>query len=608
MKTAIHKDKLGTFDTVPEFLFSRAESEKERVAMRKKEFGIWRDISWGEYAENAREVANGLLSLGVEKGERVALISENRPEFLFVDMGIQTTGGITTAIYTTNAAVEVHYILDHSESRFYFVEDEEQLDKALEVRDRLPGLEKIIVIDMKGLKKFSDPMVMSFEEFLKIGKEYQEKNPNAITERLKSIDTDDTALIVYTSGTTGPPKGAMLSHHNILWTTDSLGKTNPIYHDDEILSYLPLSHIAERVMTVFNGIYFGYTANFIENLDTVTDNMKEVSPTVVFGVPRIWEKYHSSIILQMKESTWFKRMIFNRAINVGMRYTRAKFTPAGTPFGLKLLYHFYHFIVMRKLKERLGLERARFIISGAAPISPAILEFYHAIGIPMREVYGQTEDTGPATIHLNDDIKIGTVGQALPGVEIKIAEDGEILVKGGNVFKGYFKNPQATKDTLIDGWLHTGDVGVLDEEGFLTITDRKKDILITSGGKNIAPQFIENKLKMSPYINDAVVIGEKRKYLTALILIDEENVTKYAQDNRIPFTTYSSLSKNPEIVKLINEEVEDVNGELARVETIKKFSILDKRLDQEDGELTPTMKVKRKQINEMYIDIIEKMY
>ncbi len=608
MKTAIHKDELGAFDTVPEFLYSRAESEKERVAMRKKEFGIWRDISWGEYAENARGVASGLLSLGVEKGERVALISENRPEFLFIDMGIQTSGGITTAIYTTNAAAEVHYILDHSESRFYFVEDEEQLDKALEVRDRLPILEKIIVIDMKGLKQFSDPMVMSFEEFLNFGKGYQEKNPSAITDRLKSINTNDTALIVYTSGTTGPPKGAMLTHHNILWTTDALGKTNPIFHDDEILSYLPLSHIAERVMTVFNGIYFGYTANFIENLDTVTDNMKEVSPTVVFGVPRIWEKYHSSIILQMKEATWFKRNIFNRAINVGMKYTRAKFSPEGAPFGLKLIYHFYHLTVMRKLKERLGLERARFIISGAAPISPAILEFYHAIGIPMREVYGQTEDTGPATIHLGDNIRIGTVGQALPGVELKIAEDGEILVKGGNVFKGYFKNPQATKDTLIDGWLYTGDVGVLDEEGFLTITDRKKDILITSGGKNIAPQFIENKLKMSPYINDAVVIGEKRKYLTALILIDEENVTKYAQDNRIPFTTYSSLSKNPDIVKLINEEVENVNTDLARVETIKKFSILDKRLDQEDGELTPTMKVKRKQINEMYIDIIEKMY
>jgi len=602
------RDKLGDFNTVPEYLYSRAKREKKRVAMRKKEFGIWHDISWEEYAGRAREVANGLLSLGVKKGERVALISENRPEFLFIDMGIQTTGGITTAIYTTNAAAEVHYILDHSESRFYFVEDEEQLDKALEVRDRLSGLEKIIIIDMEGLKRFSDPMVMSFDEFLEMGREYAKKSPDAVGERLKAIDADDTALIVYTSGTTGPPKGAMLTHSNIIWTTDSLGKTNPIYSDDEILSYLPLSHIAERVMTVFNGIYFGYTSNFIENLDTVSDNMREVSPTVVFGVPRIWEKYHSTIILKMQEATWFKRIIFNRAIDAGMRYVVAKFSPEGVPLKLKLLYKLYHYVVMRKLKERLGLERARFIISGAAPISPAVLEFYHAIGVPMREVYGQTEDSGPATIHQGDNIKLGTVGQPLPGVEVKIAEDGEILVKGGNVFKGYFKNPQATADTLIEGWLHTGDVGVMDDGGFLTITDRKKDILITSGGKNIAPQFIENKLKMSPYINDAVIIGEKRKYLTALILIDEENVTKYAQDSRIPFTTYASLSRNPEIVKLIDREVENVNGELARVETIKKFTILDKRLDQEDGELTPTMKVKRKQINEMYRDIIEGMY
>jgi long-chain acyl-CoA synthetase len=598
---------LAKIDIVPGLLFSQAEKYGDRVALRKKEYGIWHDISWKEYAERTMEVGYGLLSLGHNKGERVALISENRPEFLFIDMGIQSAGGVTTAIYTTNAAAEVHYILDHSESRFYFVEDEEQLDKALEVKDRLPILEKIIVIDMEGLRDFKDPMVMSFDDFLVMGREYRSKNPDAFSQRINSVEPEDTALIVYTSGTTGPPKGAMLTHYNILWTTDSLGKTNPVYETDEILSYLPLSHIAERVMTVFNGIYFGYTANFIENLDTITDNMREVSPTVVFGVPRIWERYHSAIILNMEEATWFKRVIFKIAQAVGRRYVKAKFSPKGIPLFLKLQYALCYFVVFRKLKERLGMDRARFVISGAAPISPAILEFFHSIGVPIREVYGQTEDSGPATIH-QEKVKLGTVGQPLPGVEVKIAPDGEILVKGGNVFKGYFKNEESTRDTLVDGWLHTGDVGVLDEEGFLKITDRKKDILITSGGKNIAPQFIENKLKTSPFINDAVVIGESRKYLTALILIDEENVTKYAQDNRIPFTTYANLSRNPEIKKLINGEVEKVNSELARVETIKKFTILDKRLDQEDGELTPTMKVKRKQISEMYKKIIEGMY
>jgi long-chain acyl-CoA synthetase len=589
-------------------MYAQAEKYGEQVAMRKKEYGIWHDISWREYAENSRDIAYGLLALGHKKGECVAMISENRPEFLFIDMGIQSAAGVTTAIYTTNAAAEVHYILEHSESRFYFVEDEEQLDKALEVRDRLPLLEKLIVIDMEGLKKFHDLMMMSFEEFLALGKKYREKHPDALSKCLSSIKPDDTALIVYTSGTTGPPKAAMLTHHNILWTTESLGKTNPIFETDEVLSYLPLSHIAERVMTVFNNIYFGYTVNFIENLDTISDNMREVSPTIIFGVPRIWERYHSTIILQIKEATWFKKIVFFIAITIGMHYVKRKFSPRGAPLWLKSLYGISYFTVMRKLKERLGMERARFVISGAAPISPAVLEFFHAIGVPIREVYGQTEDSGPATIHQGDYIKFGTVGQPLPGVDVKIADDGEILVRGGNVFKGYFKNEEATKETLKDGWLHTGDVGVIDKEGFLKITDRKKDLLITSGGKNIAPQYIENMLKTSPYINDAVVIGDGRKYLTALILIDEENVTKYAQEKRIPFTTYSNLSQNPEIKKLVWEEVEKVNRDLARVEGIKKFTILEKRLDQEDGELTPTMKIKRKQISKMYKDVIESMY
>ena len=608
MNTMDARQSTRTIDTVPDLFFSQAEKYGRRVAMRTKEFGIWREIGWDEYARHVREVAGGLLALGHEPGERVALISENRPEFLYIDLGIQSVAGITTAIYTTNASSEVKYILDHSEARFYFVEDQEQLDKALEVIETLPKLEKIIVIDMTGLRDFKHEKVISFADFIQIGREYQWEHPEALSRRLDTLGINDTALIVYTSGTTGPPKGAMLSHGNILWTVDSLGKSNRIYETDEVLSYLPLSHIAERVMTVFNGIHFGYTINFIENLDTVTDNMREVSPTVIFGVPRIWEKYHSAVLLRMKDATWFKQRVFEDAMTVGSRYVLQKFSPSGATLIMKIRYAIFNFIVFRKLRERLGMERARLVISGAAPISPAVLEFFHAIGVPIREVYGQTEDSGPATIHHEDDIKLGTVGKPLPGVKLDIADDGEILVKGGNVFLGYFKNPEATEEALEGGWLHTGDVGVIDNQGYLMITDRKKDILITAGGKNIAPQFIENKLKSSPYINDAIVIGEGKKYLTALVLIDEENVTKYAQEKRIPFTTYANLSKNQEIYKLIQQEVEQVNGDLAQVETIKKFTIIDKRLDQEDGELTPTMKVKRKKISEMYEDIIERMY
>ena len=608
MDTTDTRQSTNIVNSVPELFFSQAETYGGRAAMRTKEFGVWREIGWDEYARHVREVAGGLVALGHGPGERVALISENRPEFLYIDLGIQSVSGITTAIYTTNAASEVHYILDHSEARFYFVEDQEQLDKALEVIDSLPKLEKIIVIDTAGLRGFQNPKVISFDDFMRLGEEYVTKHPESLSRRLDSIRADDPALIVYTSGTTGPPKGAMLSHGNILWTVDSLGKSNRIYETDEVLSYLPLSHIAERVMTVFNGIHFGYTINFIENLDTVTDNMREVSPTVVFGVPRIWEKYHSAVLLRMKDATWFKRRMFEDAMRVGNRYVHQKFSPSGATLLTKIRYALFNFLVFRKLRERLGMDRARLVISGAAPISPTVLEFFHAIGVPIREVYGQTEDSGPATIHHEDDIKLGTVGKPLPGVELDIADDGEILVRGGNVFLGYYKNPEATKEALEDGWLHTGDVGVIDTQGYLMITDRKKDILITAGGKNIAPQFIENKLKSSPYINDAIVIGERKKYLTALILIDEENVTKYAQEKRIPFTTYANLSKNQEIYKLVQREVEQVNGDLAQVETIKKFTILDKRLDQEDGELTPTMKVKRKKISEMYEDIIEKMY
>ncbi|KAF0120974.1 MAG: long-chain acyl-CoA synthetase [bacterium] len=595
-------------DTIPTLFLSRVQKYGDRVALRKKEYGIWKDILWKEYGENVKYVSLGLIALGLKKGECVTLIGENRPEWLYVDLGIMAAGGITSAIYTTNSPEQCEYIIEHSEARFHIAEDEEQLDKVLKVRTNLPKLGKIIVIDMEGLKHFNDPMVMSFEYLIKLGRDLEKKYPDLFETRLNEAKPEDTALLIYTSGTTGPPKGAMLSHANIVWTTGAINDALPLYDTDEVLSFLPLSHIAERMFSVFLGIRYGYTVNFIENTDTVTQNMVEVSPTVFFAVPRIWEKYSSTITIRMSESTLLKKLIYHLSLKIGEKVTDLKLKKGKPPFLWRIIYLVAHFSAFRKLKERLGFDRVRLAISAAAPISPDVLQYYHSIGIPLREIYGQTEDCGPTSVHLGDDIKIGTVGQAVPGVQIKIAEDGEILVKGPNVFQGYFKNPEATHETLIDGWLHSGDVGELDEKGYLRITDRKKDLIITAGGKNIAPQNIENQLKFSPYINDAIVIGDGRKYLTALIMIDEDNVVKYAQDNRIPFTTYSDLSKNTEIKRLITTEVEKVNKTMASVETIKKFTIFDKRLDQEGGELTPTMKVKRKYINEMYKDIIESMY
>jgi len=594
--------------TIPRLLFQRAQELGGRTAMRKKEMGLWHDISWREYADKVRKAALGLAAVGLEPGGAVAVIGENRPEWLYTDMGAMAAGGVTAGIYTTNAAEECGYILSHSEAVVYVVEDEEQLDKALKVRGDCPHLKKIVVIDTEGLRHFSDPMVMSFDELLSLGETYDREYPDLFDERMTSRGAEDVALLIYTSGTTGPPKGAMLTHDNVIWTARSLSQAVPVMASDELVSFLPLSHIAERMFSVYLPLQFKYTINFIENTDTVTENIVEISPSVLFAVPRIWEKYSSAIFIRMKDATWFKRLVFGLALKIGRAHARARLEKDGAGSLLTALFRLAHFAVFDKLKERIGFEQVRVAISGAAPISPEVLKFYHAIGVPLRQVYGQTEDTGPTSVHQGDLIEAENVGPALPGVQVKIADDGEILVKGRNVFKGYFKHPEATAETLEDGWLHSGDVGVLDQRGYLTITDRKKDLIITRGGKNIAPQYIENKLKFSSYINDAVVIGDNRKFVTALIFIDEDNVVKFAQENKIPFTTFASLTEAKEIVQLVDREIGEVNKTLARVEQVKKFRLLPKKLIAEDGEVTPTMKLKRKYINETYSELIEGMY
>ena len=555
-----------------------------------------------------REVCLALLALGLKPGECVS-IGENSPEWVYIDLGTMHAGGTTVGVYATNSWEQCQYVVDHSESRFFFVENEEQLDKALRFRAKVPRLEKIIVWDLKGLKHFKDPMVMSFDEFLALGQELDKKDPGLFEKTWKRVASQDLARLIYTSGTTGPPKGAMLTHTNITWMAKAMAEGNPIEAQDEFLSFLPLCHIFEQLFTIFMNIKYGAIVNFIESTDTVTDNMREISPTVAYGVPRVWEKYYSGIMIMMSDATWFKKLIFQTSLKIGERYAALTTTHQPVPPWLRSAYSLAHFFTFRKLKERLGFDRVRLAFSGAAPISPDVLRFFQAIGIPLREGYGMTEGTGVTCANQGDRVKIGTVGQALPGVEVKIAEDGEICFRGGNVFKGYFKNPEDTAEVLEpDGWMHSGDVGVLDEQGFLKITDRKKDLIITAGGKNIAPQNIENQLKFSPYINDAVVIGDRRKYLVAIIVIDEDNVVKYAQDNKIQYTTYASLTQHPEVSKLIQKEVDVVNKTLANVETVKKFTILPKKLFVEDGEVTPTMKVKRKYINEAFKDVIEGMY
>ena len=595
-------------NTVPKLFYHRVEKYKDRVALRKKELGIWNKTTWRQYGQRVRQVGMALVALGLMPKDRVAIIGDSRPEWMYADLGSLSVNGVTVGVYTTSSSEEVKYHLSHSEARFFFVEDEEQLDKILEVRGQLPKLEKVIVMDMKGLKHFHDPMVMSFDELLQTGKEFDEKNPALFEQRLEKTKPEDIATFVYTSGTTGPPKAVMLSHSNVIFDSNAFARHVPAFETDVLLSYLPLCHIAERTLSVYHAINMGFTVFFAESPDTVPDNLREVSPTFFFAVPRIWEKFYSAINLGVQNATWFKRQSYKMAMAVGEKAAKKRLNHERLPLLLWLVNLLFSITVFRKIKKLMGIDRARFTLSGAAPISPDVLKYFHALGVNIRESYGMTESSSLVTMHKDQNIRLGTCGEPLPEVEVKIAPDGEILVRGDNVFKGYFKDDENTKRTLIDGWLYTGDLGEMDDDGSLRITGRKKDLIITSGGKNISPQYIENLLKFSPYIVDAVVIGDRKKYLTAIIIVDEDNVVKYAQDNRVPFTTYASLTRTKEIVQLIEDEVEKVNAKLSRVEQIKKFAITDKMLDQEDDELTPTMKVKRKKVSEAYKDVIESMY
>ncbi len=602
-------DQSPIYQTVPEVFKNTVTQNGSSIALRTKELGLWHDITWNEYYDKASRVGCALVSMGLAKQDSVCIIGDNCIEWVMADLGIQCVGGIAVGIYATNAWQQVEYVVDHCDAKFLFVENEEQLDKWLMFGKNTPQLKKVIVWDTKGLKTFKDPMVITFDELLNLGTTTLEQQASLFDDRMAQVTPEDLSVIIYTSGTTGAPKGAMLTHKNVTWMAGAIADgTIEIGKEDNVLSFLPLCHIFERLFTVFIQLKFAYTVNFVEKPDTVMQNMIEVSPTIGYAVPRIWEKYYSNIMIKMSDATWFKRFIFGQALKIGQKRADCIMNAGPISPFLQMAYFMAQITVFRKLKERLGFEKIKVAISGAAPISKDVLRFFQTIGMNLIEGYGQTEGTGVATLSPENETKFGTVGKALNGVHLKIAADGEILTKSPGVFKGYYKGDKATADTLIDGWLLTGDVGELDDEGFLKITDRKKDIMVTSGGKNITPQYIENKLKASLYINDAVVIGDRRKFLSCLIMIDEDNMMKFAQDNKIQFSTYKDLTMDAQVITLIDQEVKKVNETLARVENIRKFTILPKRLYEEDGEVTPTMKIKRAFVNEAFKDLIEAMY
>ena len=604
----MEKEKNVEINTIPRLFWDSVKSRGERVAMREKDLGIWQEISWSHYGEKAKLTGLALHTLGLEKGNVVSIASEGNPEWLYTDMGTIGAGGISSGVYTTDSAAQVKYLVNDSATKFYFAENEEQLDKILEVRGECPTLKKIIVYDMEGLNDFHDDQVISYEEFLKIGEKTNQENPNLWESLVNNVSPDDIAILVYTSGTTGPSKGAMINHTNLLYSINTGYDIFDVMEHEEQLSFLPLCHILERSVSVMIPLKTGAVVNFAESIDTVPENIREVSPTVFIAVPRIWEKFYSSITILMKDATFVGKFFYQFSINVGSKYKEYFIDGKEPPLSLKLSYWICNQLVLKNIKKLLGLNNCRYALSGAAPISPDLINWYLSLGIDMREGWGMTETAGVGTAFYSREIKLGHVGRAVNDSEVRIAQDGEILFRGPGVFCGYLNKPEQTKETLIDGWLHTGDVGEIDNYGNLKITDRKKDIIITAGGKNISPSEIENELKFSPFISDAVVIGDKRKFLSCLIMIDEENVMKHAQDNDIPFSNFESLCKSEEIVSLIDDEVNKVNKKFASVEQVKKFSLIDIQLTAEDDELTPTMKLKRKFINQKYGDIIESMY
>ena len=595
-------------DTVTALFLKRVAEVGQRVALREKEFGVWNEITWADYGEQVRLCGLGLMALGMQPGDVCSVASEVRRHWMFADLGIICAGGVTNGVYPTDSPSQVEYLIKDSGTRFYFAEDEEQLDKVLEVRGRTPTLAYIILIDMKGLRELDDPACMDWKRLLEIGRESEKRLAQDWRSRAESAKAEDLMILTYTSGTTGPPKGAMISQRNMLFQMQTLQRAFGVGPEDEQVGFLPLAHVAGRMFYSFLPLKSLCVVNLIEDAETFASDLQEVAPSIHFAVPRVWEKQYSTVTIMLKDATKPGRFAYRHAIQLGERVSSHLFKGEKPPLRLRFTHWILDRLVLKNIRVMLGIDNARWLSTAAAPISPDLIRWYWALGRPMYEVYGQTECTGIATANLANAFRIGSVGKACEHIDIKLSDQGEVLIRGPGVIEGYWNKPQRTSKTFVDGWLHTGDVGRLDEDGFLYIVDRMNDIIITAGGKNITPSEIENQLKFSPYVSDAVVVGDRRPYLTALVMIDQETVTKFAQDNRVPFTNYTSLCHAREVESLIEGEIERVNRLFARAESIKKFCLIDQLLDPEDEELTPTMKLKRKVVNEKYLDLIEGMY
>ncbi|ADR19730.1 AMP-binding protein [Calditerrivibrio nitroreducens] len=592
--------------TLLHYFFERYKKNPKKVSFREKDLGIWKEYTWTDYFEKVTKVAIYFESLGLKKGDTIAIIGDNKPEWIISEIAAQLLGAYPIGIYQDSISSEVEYILTKAESKVVVAEDQEQVDKVLENVDKFPQLKKIIYYDSKGMYQYRDELLIFFDDiFQQVSKTDLD---SYFEEKLKLLNENDIAVMCTTSGTTGHPKLAMLSHKNMIFMATSLAKADPKYESDEFVSFLPLPWIGEQMMSVASALIFGFTVNFPESHNTVQEDMKEIGPRIIFSPPRVWENIASSVNMKIMDATPFKRFIYNLCLPIGYKYAELKFDKKKPSFFQKIQYIIAYILLFRKLKERLGFSFLRSAMTGGAALGPDTFKFFHALGIELKQIYGQTEIAGISCIHRSDDIDFTSVGKPIEGTEVRITEAGEIISRSDAVFVGYYKDEKATAETVRDGWLYSGDAGYFDDNGKLVVIDRMKDLMYLSDGTRFSPQFIENKLKFSPFIKEAVVLGDKKDYITAIINIDMGIVGKWAEDNKIAYTTYTDLSAKEEVYDLILKEVDKVNAQLIEKHRVKKFVLLYKELDADDGELTRTRKVRRGFIIEKYQEIFNALY
>ncbi len=595
-------------ETLPKLLRRRAAEAPGEVALREKEYGIWQRVTWEGYLGHVRRFCLGLVSLDVKRGDKVAILSENCREWVWAELGAMSASAVGVGVYPTSPAQEVKYVVAHSEASVVVCQDQEQVDKILEVAAELPRLRHVVVADGKGLRNYADPRLLSFEEVERRGAELDGREPGLFDTLVDATAAADVCFLIYTSGTTGSPKGAMITHRNVLAQARAAAVATGIRAGDGVVSYLPLCHVAEQIFSVFLPLHLGMHVNFAESIRTIQEDLRELAPSVFLGVPRIWEKLQASIVVKMQEAARWRRALYGWAVAVGRRHAEALLAGDSPGPLLRVLRFAAYLLVLRALQNFVGLRRARLTFTAAAAVSPEVLRFFHALGIPVREGYGMTECTGFSFVQREGEVRLGTVGRAVPDLEFRLAPDGELLKRGDTVFAGYYRDPEATAATIRDGWLHSGDVAEQDPDGQLRIVDRKKAIFVTAGGKNVSPSLVENALKVSPYVKEAVVVGDGERFLAALVQIDFENVGQWATERRLPYTNFKSLSRLPEIRDLVAAEIDRANEGLAPVEQVRAFRLLDKELDHDDNEVTATMKVRRKTIYEKFAPLIAELY